>query len=195
MTCIHGLGSSVVDYVISDIPLYNEIINFDILSNHEPDSDHRPLIITLNFSMHNNHIEENSHSQKHLIFNKNNEDLFLNNLKNDLFPLSSTDNIENLYHNFTTTLSSSINKFSIEVSSKKEDKRTNPWYDKECKDVRNDINNASEESLKVDKIIHYKALIKRKKRCYLSKRQENLLHLSKVAPKKFWRQILTRKTK
>ena len=30
---------------------------------------------------------------------------------------------------------------------------------------------------------------------YLSKRQENILHLSKVAPKKLWRQILTRKTK
>ena len=57
MNCIHGLGSSVVDYVISDIPLYNEIINFDILINHELDSDHRPLIITLNFSMHNNPIE------------------------------------------------------------------------------------------------------------------------------------------
>ena len=42
MTCIHGLGRSVVDYVISDIALYNEIINFDILNDHEPDSDHRP---------------------------------------------------------------------------------------------------------------------------------------------------------
>ena len=30
---------------------------------------------------------------------------------------------------------------------------------------------------------------------YIHKIQENLLHLSKVAPKKFWRQILTRKTK
>ena len=30
---------------------------------------------------------------------------------------------------------------------------------------------------------------------YIHKRQENLLHLSKVAPKKFWRQILTKKTK
>ena len=30
---------------------------------------------------------------------------------------------------------------------------------------------------------------------YIHKRQENLLHLSKAAPKKFWRQILTRKTK
>ena len=30
---------------------------------------------------------------------------------------------------------------------------------------------------------------------YIHKKQENLLHLSKVAPKKFWRKILTRKTK
>ena len=30
---------------------------------------------------------------------------------------------------------------------------------------------------------------------YIHKRQEKLLHLSKVAPKKFWRQILTRNTK
>ena len=37
MTCIHGLGSSMVDYVIFDIPLYNEIINFSILKNHGPD--------------------------------------------------------------------------------------------------------------------------------------------------------------
>ena len=35
ITYIHGLGSSVVDYVISDIPLYNEIINFDILKDHK----------------------------------------------------------------------------------------------------------------------------------------------------------------
>jgi len=30
ITCIHGLGRRVVDYVIYDLPLYNEIINFDI---------------------------------------------------------------------------------------------------------------------------------------------------------------------
>ena len=47
----------------------------------------------------------------------------------------------------------------------------------------------------MDKINHYKALIKRKKRHFLSKRQENLLRLSKVAPKKLWRKILTCKTK
>ena len=30
---------------------------------------------------------------------------------------------------------------------------------------------------------------------YIHKRKDNLLHLSKTAPKKFWRHILTRKTK
>ena len=30
---------------------------------------------------------------------------------------------------------------------------------------------------------------------YINKRQENIVRLSKVAPKKLWRQILTRKTK
>ena len=64
MICIHGLGSNVVDYVISDILLYNEIINFDILKDHELDLDHRPLIITLNFVMHRDPIEDNPHKRK-----------------------------------------------------------------------------------------------------------------------------------
>ena len=132
MTCIHGIGSSVVDYVISDITIYNKLIAFNIFNDHEPDSDHRPLIITLNISMHSDLKEENYHCQKYLIFDKNKDDIFLHDLKNELFPLFSMENIENLYHNFPTTLSSSINKFSIKVSTKTSNSRTSPWYDQEC---------------------------------------------------------------
>ena len=78
-------------------------------------------------------------------------------------PLLSIDNIEDLYHNFTTTLSYYINKFSIEVSGNKRNIKTIPWYDKECKSVRKEINEALDESLKIDKIKIYKALTKRKK--------------------------------
>ena len=95
----------MVDYVISGIPLYNEIMNFDILNDHEPDSDNRPLIVTLNFVMHRDTIEDNHHSQKNLIVDRNRNDIFLNELKINLLPLSSINNIEYLYHNFTTTLS------------------------------------------------------------------------------------------
>jgi len=60
MSCIHGHDSSVVDYVISYLPLYKKIINFDILNDHELDSDHRPLLITLNFVMNRDPIEDNT---------------------------------------------------------------------------------------------------------------------------------------
>jgi len=147
MTCIHGLGSSVVDYVISNLPLYNEIITFDILNDHERYSDHRPLLITLNFVMHRDPKENNPYSQKNLIFDTNKNYLFLNELKTNLFPLSSIDNIEDLFHNFTTTLSYSINKISIEVSNNKRNSKTNPWYEKDCKCARREIMEFVDESL------------------------------------------------
>ena len=112
--------------------------------------------------MHSDPKEENYNYQKHMIFDKNNVDIFLHNLKNQLVPLSSMENIENLYHNFSTTLSSSINKFSIEVLTKTSNSRTNPWYDQECKDARKEIKQATIDSIKIDKINHYKILIKKK---------------------------------
>jgi len=81
-----------------------------------------------------------------------------------LFSLSRKENIEDLYHNFTTTLSYSINKFSIKVLSKKGNRRTNHFYDKEYKKVRREIKESIDESLKVDNINWYKALIKREKK-------------------------------
>ena len=71
ITCIHGLESNVADCVISNIPLKIQIINFDILNDHEPDLDHRPLIVTLNFVMHRDPIKDNPYSQKNLTFDRN----------------------------------------------------------------------------------------------------------------------------
>ena len=68
MTCIHGLGSSVVDYVVSDISLYNDIINLDVINDHEIDSDHKPLMVTLNCDIHSDPIEDNHYNQNNLIF-------------------------------------------------------------------------------------------------------------------------------
>ena len=116
--------------------------------------------------MHRDLIEDNPLRKKNLIFDRNKNDLFLNELKIHLFPLSSIDNIEDLYDNFTTTLSHSINKFSIEVSSNKRNRKTNPWYDKDCKSPMREIKEALYESLKIDKIKIYKALTKQKNAIY-----------------------------
>ena len=93
MTCIHGLGSSVVDYVISDIHFSNQITTFDLLNDHEPDSDHKPLTLTLKFSMHRSTIKENSDNQRNLCFDKSKVDIFLKDLNSKLNLLTYKDNI------------------------------------------------------------------------------------------------------
>jgi hypothetical protein len=152
-----------VDYVIFNILVSNQIVTFDLLNDHEPHSNHRNLTLTLNFSMHKSSIEEIYNNQRQLLFDKSKVDLFLNDLNSELHHLIYKDNIEYLYHNFETTLSTSINKFSFKVSCKKKNRTTKPWYDKECKISRKDIRDVSNESFKLDKINMYKSLINRKK--------------------------------
>jgi hypothetical protein len=38
-------------YVISDIPIYIQIVDFDLLNGHDPHSNRRTLSLTLNFVM------------------------------------------------------------------------------------------------------------------------------------------------
>ena len=81
------------------------------------------------------------------------------------------------------------------MSCKKNNRTTNPWYDKEFKIAKKAIRDASNESLKLDNINTNKSLIKREKRYYINKRQEQLSQLNKLDPKKFWSQILKCNTK
>jgi hypothetical protein len=90
--------------VIFDIPISNQIANFDLLNDHEPNSDHKPFTLTLKFFMHRSAIEENSDNQRNLRFDKSKVDIFLKDLNSKLNLLTYKENIEELYHNFTTTL-------------------------------------------------------------------------------------------
>ena len=94
MTYIHGLGSSVVGYVICDILVSNQITTFDLLNDQEPDSDHKALTLTLNFSMHRSAIEDNYDNQRNLRFDKSKVDIFLKDLNSKLNILTYKDNIE-----------------------------------------------------------------------------------------------------
>ena len=91
MTCIHGIGSNVVDYVICDIPVSNRITTFDFLNDHEPDSDHKPLTLTINFAMHKSAIEENFDNKRQLHFHKSKVDIFLKDLNSKLHLLTYND--------------------------------------------------------------------------------------------------------
>lgn len=56
MNCIHGIGTSVVDYAIFVTHVPNDNVNFDLLNDHEHDSDNKPINLTLILHMQNNHI-------------------------------------------------------------------------------------------------------------------------------------------
>ena len=195
MSCIDGLGSSVIDYVISDTHVLNCIVKLNILNDHKHDYNHRPLSLTLKLGIHINQVQKNGEIQKHIHFNKSKNDLFLQDLKRNLGYLKYNDNIDLIYHDFTTTLSTTINKFSIEVSYKKNNKTLNLWYDNNYKIFWKAIRDAPSETAKLEKISTYKDFIKRKKQSYINKREEHLLHLSKIEPRNFWRNILVRKIK
>jgi hypothetical protein len=175
MTCIHGLGSSVLDYVISNILISKKIVNYDLLNDNEPDSDHRPLTLTLKFSMHMKTIEENSNNQRHMLFDESKVDLFLMDLNRELHLLTYKDNMKSSVIILQLPFPP-INKFSFEVSCKKNNRTTNPWYDKECKISRKSIRDAYNESLKLDKINTYKSLIKRKKKDIISIKSQSGFH-------------------
>lgn len=90
-------------------------------------------------------------------------DSFLKDLNKDLDYLMYNDNIDHIYHNFSTTLSTTINKFSIEVSSKKNNKNSNPFYNNNCKISKKAIRDTPNETLSIEKINIYKSLIEMKK--------------------------------
>jgi hypothetical protein len=80
--------------VIYDIRVSNQITTFDLLNDHELDSDHKPLTLALNFSMHRRRIEDNFDNQRQLHFDKSKFDLFLKDLNSKLHLLTYKDNIE-----------------------------------------------------------------------------------------------------
>jgi hypothetical protein len=72
---------------------------------------------------------------------------------------------------------------------------TNPWYEIFCKIARKTIRDSSNEFLKSYFIKIYKSIIKRKKRHYINRKKEMILHLSKLYHKRLWRKFFTHKTK
>jgi hypothetical protein len=184
-----------VDYVIYDISISDQIVTFDLLNDHEHDSNHRHLTQNLNVFMHRSVIQENSNNKRQLLFGKSKVDIFLKDLNSELHILNYKDNIEDLYHNFTSTLSTSINKFSFEVSYKKTNRSTNPWYDKECKFLGNPLGILLMSPSSSIRSICTNSYLKGKKMYYINNRKEQLLHLYKLDSKKLWRQILICNTK
>jgi hypothetical protein len=107
--------------MIFDISIYNLIVNFDMLNDHEPEFNHKPLNVTLNVVMPKIPI-----MMTKITYLNQNKVICLKDLDNELNILSNKDNLKDLYDNFKTTLPTSIYKFSIKVLCEKKNRMTNP---------------------------------------------------------------------
>jgi len=151
MNCSHGLGSTIMDYAISDIHVLNHITNFELLNGYESnfDSDHRSLSLSINLAMHTTHMQENKERKNHIHFDRSKANLFLRDLERNLGSLTYNNNIDQIYYHFTTTLSTTIKKLSNKTSYKKNNRTSCPWYDKHYKIVRKTIREAPNETIKL----------------------------------------------
>ena len=149
MTCFHALGSSVVDYAISDILVLNHITNFELLNGFEPDSDHRPMSLSLNLAMHTTHMQENNERKIHIHFDRSKNDMFLRDLEMDLGTMNYNNNIDQFYYHFTTILSNTISKFSNEIPIMQSNRTSNPCYEKNYKIAKKEIRDAPNKIIKL----------------------------------------------
>lgn len=155
MPCFHGLGGSVMDYAIYDTHVLNRIANFELLNGFEPNYDHRPISLSLNLGMHTTHMQETGERKRHIHLDGSKVVLFLRDLERDLGYLTYNINIYQIYYHFTTTRSTTINKFSIGTSYKQNNRTSNPWYDKDYKITRKAIKDAPNEIIKLWNISMY----------------------------------------
>lgn len=84
------------------------------------------------------------------------KDLFLKDLTRELCFLMYNDHIDHIYHNFTTIISTTINKYSTKVSYKMNSRTSNPSYDNDCKSVRKVIRDAPNKIVKCVQSSHKK---------------------------------------
>ena len=80
----------------------------------------------------------------------------------DLGPMNYNNNSDQIYYHFTTILSNTINNFLNDISFKKSNRNSNPWYDQDCKISRKTIRDAPIEIIKLQNTNIYKIINKRK---------------------------------
>ncbi|CAG5073425.1 Similar to X-element\ORF2: Probable RNA-directed DNA polymerase from transposon X-element (Drosophila melanogaster) [Cotesia congregata] len=171
-----GKGCSTIDYVITNVQAFEQIVNLEVLQ-YENDSDHFPLLLQtyLSNTFKRDISSDNYDEPGRVIYTwqQDKKEDFKLHMRNshricvDFSAMSTTD----LSHNLQEVMKSTANLIGLtrEIKSKRYKKKTQPWYDTDCKIVKNNLkllfkqfknnnfqSNAKKQSLDAKK--SYKAL-------------------------------------
>ena len=164
-TCIANGGRSIVDYFVTDIGLYEHVIDLKVIAR--PESDHFPLLLTLNCSLSCNECEQNADPInctpiKNFIWNEKCKDQYnaildeqFNYYKDELLSLIPI-NIDDAIEKFIECIT-----YAAEYVQPQNDGNSNlrkvyqpPWWDKECTELKQNkykkLNNFHNTGLEID---------------------------------------------
>ena len=205
-TCFRYNGSSVVDLLMTSADSLALIRDFSILARNT-NSDHAPISFTLTLkhkTIPQNKTTRDSSSQLaryiwdfNLIDNyalslQSPENMscyeeFLCNITNNSLP--QTQVIDSFYSYLYGSISSVFKKLRVRNMNKQFP--TKKWFDNECKQLKNKVNNSLRLNAPIDVQNslrkEYKRLIQIKKREFQEKETQNLSHLCKLKQQEFWK--------
>ena len=200
-------GTAVVDYVITSLDLFKNITSFKVGDYSPWVSDHCPLLFEMIVSKTLKEVEKEKLEKLPKSFHIGPEDRkkFIETLKSPemigkltSIGLSEKADPQGLTTKITDVLIETCDKAGIKPKKQKQgDKSHEPWFDKECEDLKNSIKRKCRKLRKTqkDKALHnnilndnklLKKLIKRKKEEYrLGIIQD--MNLKKGDQKLFWK--------
>lgn len=194
-----GKGCSTIDYVITNEQAFKQIVDLEVLQ-YENDSDHFPLLLQtyLPSTLKRDIRLDNYDEPGRVIYTwqqdeKEDSKLHMRNFHRicvDLSAMPTTD----LSHNLQEVMKSISNHIGLtrEIKSKRNKKKTQPWYDIDCKIARNNLkllfkqfkNNYFQSNTKkqfLDAKKSYKALVKLKKAQFTYGTLDSLANLKNPA--------------
>ena len=153
-TCFQWNGNSVVDYLITSAPIFGQVTSLKIGEYLPWLSDHSPLFFTLEILLPQDNDTDNPPpstqcTPKRYIWKSDDSKQFTKALKspdidkalNEISNLDHT-NPNDIVEPLTELLMKTAKKANIkEKTSISETKKSNnpPWFDKECKNLKNDV--------------------------------------------------------
>ena len=208
-TCHQVRGSSVVDYLITPHKSIHNLLEFRVGDIQLLLSDHCPIMATLNLNSalkrtQGEEVKMETLPEKH-IWNRENSETFTNVLKSEEYKQKvqilmekrdlGMDDIKELL--MSTARDSKVRK----TKTRNNPKKNQPWFDKECEDVKKEIRSCSKflRSNPQDLVNRENAyILKRKLRNMVKKKKHQYKksiidhmcrELSGGPQKEYWRQL------
>ena len=206
-TSFQWKGNGLVDYVITSKTLFSSVLSLKVGNFMPWISDHCPL--HYNFQTEITHKPTSNKTNLHprpdrLYWDNESTGKFIECLKSDevggkLKTILNTNDANEMLIDINEALKSAAIKCKIKVAKKCQLKHSisNPWYDKECLNIKLDIgrqaklikkdphNNSTKETLYLLKKSYKNILRKKKKKYHLG--IINQLNCTKSNTKKFWK--------